>query len=443
MMLLLPLIVYRALFLPVGSAGVHEWLPDGRPERERYEHFLNQFGSDQFLLVSWEGCKADDPRLPQLVEALKLESNTHDPYLKSVQSSVDIVNSLTSKPLELDVRLAARRLKQILIGKDGQCAIVAIATPYALKHQADAIEHVHQSADKVEGLGRGKLRIAGTVYEANAVDVAAEHALRQLALPSMIIGIVLACVCLRSALSAIAVLAIAGIGTLLAVVMVAVSGGQFSAVLIVLPTLVFMLTLSSAVHLMHYYVEASMLHRDHLGSRALLMGFKPTLLSSVTTSLGMASLVASQLAPVREFGIYSSLSLCVATAFLLLAFPALSDWFYSRRALQVAASHGAGRAGQATPDKNSSTSRLHSQAVTAPTASEPTATESTTIESTTSESTTVSQCLLSRIPWMRWCMRLRRSLLKIHMHRRFHRSLGAIPLGCNVTATQWPWWDCC
>lgn len=339
MMLLLPLIAYRALSLPVGSAGVHEWLPDGRAERERYEHFLKQFGSDQFLLVSWEGCKASDARLPLLVAALKAEPDSHPPYLKSVQSSVDIVNSLTDKPLELDVKLAVGRLRHILIGKDNQCAIVAIATPYALKHQAAAIEHVHQAADKVAGLGRGGLRMAGTVFEANAVDVAAEHALRQLALPSMIIGIVLACICLRSALSAIAVLAIAGVGTLLAVVMVAITGGQFSAVLIVLPTLVFMLTLSSAVHLMHYYVEASLLHSDHLGSRALLMGFKPTLLSSVTTSLGMASLVASQLAPVREFGLYSSLSLCVATAFLLLSFPALSDWFYSRRALQVAARH--------------------------------------------------------------------------------------------------------
>lgn len=339
MIVLLPAIAYRALYLPVGSAGVHEWLPDGRAERERYEHFLNQFGSDQFLLVSWEGCKAADPRLAGLVEALKDEDASHPPYLKSVQSSVDIVHSLTDKPLELDLKLAVGRLRQILIGKDGQCAIVAIATPYALRHQAASIEHVHQAADKVPGLGRSQLRMAGTVYEANAVDVAAEHALRQLALPSMIIGIVLACVCLRSALSAIAVLAIAGIGTLLAVVMVAITGGQFSAVLIVLPTLVFMLTLSSAVHLMHYYVEASLLHKDHLGSRALLMGFKPTLLSSVTTSLGMASLVASQLAPVREFGIYSALSLSVATAFLLCAFPALSDWFYRRRALQIAGRH--------------------------------------------------------------------------------------------------------
>jgi hypothetical protein len=48
--------------------------------------------------------------------------------------------------------------------------------------------------------------------------------------------------------AAIAVLVIAGVGQLLAIAIVTVTGGVFSAVLIVLPTLVFMLTLSAAVH---------------------------------------------------------------------------------------------------------------------------------------------------------------------------------------------------
>ncbi len=129
MMLLLPIIAIRALYLPVGSAGVHEWLPDGRAERERYERFLNQFGSDQFLLVSWEGCKPADPRLPAMVAALQAEDPSRPAYLKSVQSSPDVVRALTGKPLELDVKLAVARLRQILIGKENQCVIVAIATP--------------------------------------------------------------------------------------------------------------------------------------------------------------------------------------------------------------------------------------------------------------------------------------------------------------------------
>ncbi|MCC6508001.1 MAG: MMPL family transporter [Pirellulaceae bacterium] len=342
MMLLLPAILYGAVHIPVGSAGVHEWLPDGRQDRERYERFLKEFGSDQFLLISWEGCQANDPRLPAFVAAIELEDqrqsngDTSQRLISSVQSSVDVVHALTSPPLNLPLRVAVTRLKGILVGRDNLCAIVATATPYALKHQAATIDCMVRAADRVPELGHDRLRIAGTVYEANAVDVAAERSLRQLVIPSMVIGIALACICLRSALAAMAVLVMAGVGTLLAITVVSLTGGQFSAVLIVLPTLVFRLTLSSAVHLMHYYVEASASHTDHLGSRAMLLGFKPSLLSSVTTALGMASLVASQLAPVREFGIYSSVSLCIATMFLLLAFPALADWFYARRAVAVA-----------------------------------------------------------------------------------------------------------
>lgn len=187
--------------------------------------------------------------------------------------------------------------------------------------------HIFQCADSVSDLGRGSLRMAGTVYEAYAVDYAAEQSLKLLVLPSCLIGVGLAWICLRSIRAAIAVLIIAGFGQLLAVSVVYYTGGQFSAVLIVLPTLVFMLTLSGAVHLMNYYRDVSQWHGDHLGSRAMILGFKPSLLSSVTTSLGMASLAVSQLAPVREFGLYSAASLSLATIFLLLGFPAISDWW--------------------------------------------------------------------------------------------------------------------
>ncbi|MFO1062688.1 MAG: hypothetical protein U0892_02285 [Pirellulales bacterium] len=60
---LMPTSIYGVLHLPVGSASVHEWLPGGRPERDRYERFLSEFGNDQFLLVSWDGCRIDDERI--------------------------------------------------------------------------------------------------------------------------------------------------------------------------------------------------------------------------------------------------------------------------------------------------------------------------------------------------------------------------------------------
>ncbi len=344
-LLLLPIAIYAAVHIPLGSAEVHKWLPDGRVERLRYERFLNLFGTDQFVLISWEGCKHDDPRLTAFKESLEKETTkssdvdagtTVQPLLAEVQSTLDVVDSLTAEPLSLSRSQAARRLKNVLVGEDGTCAVVARVSPYGLDHQSNVIELLYNAADEIPLLGRDQLRIAGTIYEAYSVDQAAEKSLRQLVLPSSIIGIGLACVCLRSLWAAGAVLIMAGVGQLFAIATVYYTGGQFSAVLIVLPTLVFMLTLSSAVHLMNYYVDVSATHSDHLGSRAMLLGFKPSILASLTTALGMASLSASQLSPVREFGIYSSTTLCVATVFLLLAFPACSDYFYGPTAIERA-----------------------------------------------------------------------------------------------------------
>ncbi len=325
--LLLPLFIYGVIHLPVGSASVHQWLPEGKPEKQRYERFLQDFGSDQFLIASWESCRSDDLRLQQFCDQLTHDSAEKNPLIASVQSSHDVLKLLTEPPLRLSKEEAEDRLRGFLIGADDTAAVIIRFTDFGISHQNESMEHIFHCADSVSKLGRNSLRMAGTVYEAYAVDYAAEQSLKLLVLPSCLIGILLAWICLRSLRAAVAVLIIAGYGQLLAVSVVYYTGGQFSAVLIVLPTLVFMLTLSGAVHLMNYYRDVAQWHGDHLGSRAMVLGFKPSLLSSVTTSLGMASLAVSQLAPVREFGLYSAASLSLATVFLLLGFPAISDWW--------------------------------------------------------------------------------------------------------------------
>ena len=322
-----PFLLYALLHLPIGSASVHQWLPDGLPEKDRYMRFQNNFGNDQFLIVSWQGCTLEDKRLDDFRTGLLSIDDDKMRLVESVQTTKDVLKSLTEPPISLSEKQAASRMVGILIGADGTAATIVILTDFGLKHQAESMAFLYDQADKITGLGRDQLRVAGTVYESYAVDHAAENSLKTLVAPSCLIGILLSWYCLRSIRAAIAVLIIAGVGQLLAIATVYYTGGKFSAVLIVLPTLVFMLTLSGAVHLMNYYRDVSVSHRHHLGSRAMLLGFKPSLFSSITTSLGMASLVASQLSPIREFGLYSAISLSVATLFLLLGFPFISDWF--------------------------------------------------------------------------------------------------------------------
>jgi uncharacterized protein len=333
MLCLSPLLLNGLLHLPIGSASVHQWLPDNFPEKDRYTRFQNNFGNDQFLIISWQGCSLEDTRLADFQTALLSFPPDQNQLVETVQTTNDVLRSLTDPPVSISFKQASARLRGILLGSDGTASMIVILTEYGLSHQAEAMTFIYQHADNIPGLGRDALRVAGTVYESYAVDQAAEKSLKKLVAPSCLIGILLSWYCLRSIRAAIAVLTIAGVGQLLAISTVYYSGGKFSAVLIVLPTLVFMLTLSGAVHLMNYYRDVSVGHNDHLGSRAMLLGFKPSLLSSITTSLGMASLATSQLLPIREFGLYSAVSLSAATIFLLLGFPFISDLLCGKHGL--------------------------------------------------------------------------------------------------------------
>jgi len=339
MLFLLPWAIYGVLNLPVGAAALHKWLPTGKPERQRYERFLELFGNDQFLIVSWDDCRVTDPRVAQFRDRLVQEPNqvnsqvtsedlNETPKLvESVLTTSDVLATLTAAPLNLPTNEAVKRLRGFLIGADGTSSVVVRFTQHGISNQKLAIAHVKKAADEVANLGSNSLRMAGSIYETYAVDEASESSLKKLVVPSCLLGMLLSWVCLRSVRAALAVLFIAGTGQLLAIALVYYSGGYFSAVLIVLPTLVFMLTLSGAVHLMSYYRDVSRWHKNHLGSRAMLLGFKPSLLASITTSLGMAALATSQLAPVREFGLYSAVALSIATFFMLLGFPKIADWF--------------------------------------------------------------------------------------------------------------------
>ncbi|HUS39168.1 MAG TPA: hypothetical protein VMX74_06940, partial [Pirellulales bacterium] len=50
--------------------NVKQWLPDS-PTTDRYDSFLRHFGSDEFAIVSWEGCTLDDPRVEQYAKLLE------------------------------------------------------------------------------------------------------------------------------------------------------------------------------------------------------------------------------------------------------------------------------------------------------------------------------------------------------------------------------------
>jgi len=144
---------------------------------------------------------------------------------------------------------------------------------------------------------------------------------------SALVGIVLTFLMLRSFRLATLVIVVSAYTTLLAVAFVSVTNGSMNMVLVVMPTLLSVLTISAAIHVANYWKHAA--YRDNRTAvvDAVKMARKPCILASVTTAIGLLSLTTSPLTPVRDFGLYSAIGCLIALVVVLYGFPSLLQFW--------------------------------------------------------------------------------------------------------------------
>lgn len=142
-------------------------------------------------------------------------------------------------------------------------------------------------------------------------------------LMSAIIGAGIALLALRSMRLGILVLAVSYTTTLLAVACVPLAGDSLNMVLVVMPTLLTVLTLSGAIHVANYWRHEANISPSGAVGRAVRQAWAPCLLASTTTAVGLLSLLNSTLTPVRQFGLYSAIGCGIALLMVLFGLPSL------------------------------------------------------------------------------------------------------------------------
>jgi predicted RND superfamily exporter protein len=87
---------------------VRDWLPDSFTETKQYAWFRDHFPHEQFILISWEGCNLDDPRIELFAQKLVPD-----------QKPVDIAAAVeeTEIVVELDAASAKKRIQSGSSGK--------------------------------------------------------------------------------------------------------------------------------------------------------------------------------------------------------------------------------------------------------------------------------------------------------------------------------------
>lgn len=304
------------------------WIPHDSPARAEFNRFLTRFAWPDIALLSWPGCTVDDPRLQEVADALTAESKRRaaagePPLLGQVVTGYGMLRTLMQPPSRLPRAEALRQMKGALVGPDGQTSCAAVAlTDYGSVHRRPAIGLVLDTVKRVTGFARKDLRLAGPTIDGIATDDESIRSLRRYSLPSILISLVLCCLCLRSIWLTLPILAVGALGQGVMLASVYYLGMTMNAVLIVLPPLVFVLTVSAGVHLVNYfYDELRTGPVDGATTRALSKGWGPCALAATTTAIGLASLAVSSVQPVRQFGALAAAGVLLTVLLLFLLLP--------------------------------------------------------------------------------------------------------------------------
>ncbi|TWT54008.1 MMPL family protein [Rubripirellula amarantea] len=172
------------------------------------------------------------------------------------------------------------------------------------------------------------LRLGGPTVDNMAIDEEGTVTLARLVGYSILIGVVLSYLCFRSVKITIMIFVVGGSSAMLSMAMVWWTGGHVDAILMSMPSLVYVLGLSGAIHMINYYRdEVRVRGKFGAAGRALQHAVLPCTLASFTTAIGLISLFTSNLAPISNFGLYSAVGVMSTLGILFSYLPAALQVF--------------------------------------------------------------------------------------------------------------------
>ena len=350
-----PFLLYNAkLAVDSNTNKVGDWIPKTFTETGELNWFRQHFMGDQFVVVTWDGCKLggdpsaensepDDPRIEQLAQTLIPTDSTRPnaakymKYFKSVNTARRVLDRITAPPSSVPYAEAVRRLQGAMVGPDGRhTAVVINLTDDSINDFRSAIgrgvsgilvrQHPQGALyDALAecGITQDMARVGGPPIDNVSIDEEGDRTMTRLVVMAFTFGLGLAWFSLRSLRLTLIVLACGMLSAITGLAIVTLSGDKTDAVVLSMPSLLYILAISGSIHLINYYrdevIERGV--KDAEG-RAIAHGWKPTLLCNVTTGIGMASLASAEILPIRKFGIYSAWGVMAMLIILFFYLPA-------------------------------------------------------------------------------------------------------------------------
>jgi predicted RND superfamily exporter protein len=357
---LLPLVVIGAIKAKGNNRNdVKGWLPLEYPETQTYRFFRQNFQGEEFVLVSWEGCTMADPRLDLLARKLlpppEEASRIDRPlFFKTAQTGPRAVAQMSQEPLNLDPAEAVSRLTGALIGPPPagveanspnddhaarQTCLVLTLSDTARANLHGAIDTIKRVAVTECGIPEASFHMGGPPVDNVSIDKAGQTSVTVLFGLSLVVGGIVSWWSLKSPMLVTLVIASGVYSMFASLAIVWYSGYPVDAILLTMPSLVYVATTSGAIHLANYYRDqlAENGVQEGAAGRAVHHALLPLSLATGTTAVGLATLGVSELVPIRMFGIFSALGVLTSFIILVTLMPAALELFPPKLKIGAAA----------------------------------------------------------------------------------------------------------
>ncbi len=324
---------YAGIAWRAGSNRVEDWIPSGHPETRELDRFISLFQSEEVLVISWPGCTLDDPRLARLRRWARPQDSLEEEASGSrrdtggevgarlrqsfrlVITAQDLLETYEQWPgRTLTTRQQHARLRGWFLGADGRTTLaIGLLSEAGINDRQATVDAMREAAMAATGLELNELHLAGSAIDSVATDEANRESLLPLTLMSFLTCGMILLIVYRNLRISLLLLGIAIFNQQLSLAVVGWTGGRVDAVLLLMASVIFVLSVSAGCHFLRYVREALIQSGPIAAPRqALASSIRPTALAALTSAIGFASLMSSLVIPVQNFGMYAAAMVLVS-----------------------------------------------------------------------------------------------------------------------------------
>lgn len=342
-----PLVAYVSTLPPQRFRNeITQWGNQKSSTYDDYTSFIETFGANESVVITWPGCELSDARVDLVVDRLRSDLNG---LVHQVTSGRHLVDQL-AKDADLSRSLVISRLRKIAINSvDLRTAVGCLLTDQGRGQRSEVIQRINNLLAACD-VDPSKASYAGLGHNLYMLDKEGLESPFRMVPIIMVVCFGLTWFFIRHLWTTLFINALGVYVGCLSFNVVHLAGVDMNAIIWPLPTLTMLLTVSTSLHFLSYYrkivsgklrfIDAFDAHprlhrfepstrssrsldrRRVIARRAFRAAVRPVLCCTATTAIGLLSLLLSSSEPVRQFGLFGAITIAIGNTLLLIWFPA-------------------------------------------------------------------------------------------------------------------------